>query len=320
MNKTSPKKEEKGAKGSGEPLAQKKNAKVEKKEEIKKEEKEEKEETRDRYVIQYNKTTEEDNYETLRKEGKVWITEDKGKAEEIANKLIAKHVDITMVRVCRIKNNTLIPTMELTGKEAIIKNKAVLPPEMRGIIQDDLLNYMDEGEIGSIRNLIAEYLRKKAEIETFSRLAIQRSAFKRDKKNMQKLEEIKREYEAAKKTYEEAKEIWDKAREEAEQFIEEAEKKYPAISRWLRVEITGNGRVIRRTSGRQRTAGGKREVILRFLRDHKGERFKESEIRRNLQEINKEYSWSQQSTWAPLKALREEGIISQDDKGRYYLP
>ncbi len=319
MNKkTSPKKKE--VEGSSEPSTPKEGKAKEEmeKEEVKKEDK--KEETRDRYVVQVNKGIEEDTYTTLKREGKIWITEDKGKAEEIANKLIAKHVDITMVRVCRIKDNTLIPTMELTGKEAIIKNKAVLPPEMRGIIQDDLLNYMDEGEITSIRNLIAEYMRKKQEIETFSRLAVQRSSFKRDKQKMEKLAEIKRSYQAAKEAYEEAKKAWEEAKEAANNFIEEEEKHLPAIGRWLRIEITGVGRTIRRTSGRQRTAGGKREVILKFLRDHKGERFKESEIRRKLQEINKEYSWSQQSTWAPLKALREEGIISQDDKGRYYLP
>jgi len=320
MNKTSPKKEEKGAKGSGEPLAQKKNAKVEKKEEIKKEEKEEKEETRDRYVIQYNKTTEEDNYETLRKEGKVYVTSNKDKAQEIAEKLLSKHVDLTMVRICRVSNNILIPEVELTGKDIVMKNKEVLPKEMRGVISEDMLQYMDDSEISSIRNLIAEYMRKKQEIETFSRLAVQRSAFRRDKEMVKKLEEIKHNYQASKQTYEDAKKIWEEAKKETEEFIEECEKKFPSIGRWLRVEITGTGRTVRRTSGRTRTTGGKREIILKFLREHKGERFKESEIRRKLQEINKEYSWSQQSTWAPLKALREEGIISQDDKGRYYLP
>jgi len=318
MNKTSPKKEEKEAKGSSEPLAQKeKNAKVEKKEEIKEEEKEE---TRDRYVIQYNKTTEEDNYETLRKEGKMWVTDKKEKAQEIAEKLLSKHVDLTMVRICRVSNNILIPEIELTGKDIVMKNKEVLPKEMQGVISEDMLQYMDDSEISSIRNLIAEYMRKKQEIETFSRLAVQRSAFKKNKQKMEKLAEIKRSYQAAKEAYEEAKKAWEEAKEAVNSFIEEEEKHLPAIGRWLRIEITGVGRTVRRTSGRTRTAGGKREIILKFLREHKGERFKESEIRRKLQEINKEYSWTQQSTWNPLKSLREEGIISQDDKGRYYLP
>ena len=305
--------ETKEGKESGASLSHKEESQVEKREEIKEEEKE-------RFVIQINRTSEEEGYTVVKKEGKIWITQKLDKAKEACEKLIAKHPEIAMSRVCRVSGNTLIPVYELTGKDVVIKNKTVLPEEMRRVIQPDMLDYMNEEEITSIRNLIAEYLRKKQEIETFSRLAVQRSAFKRDKKNMQKLEEIKREYEAAKKAYEEAKEIWDKAREEAEQFIEEAEKKYSSIGRWLRVEITGTGRTIRRTSGRQRVTGGKRELILQFLRDNKERKFTEKEIRERLKEIHQEYSWSQQSTWAPLKSLREEGIISQDSEGRYFIP
>ena len=312
--KTSPKE---GGKERGASLPHKEESRVK---QVKEEEKKEEAKEEARFILQYNRTTEEENYETLRKQGKVYVTTDKTKAEEIASKLIGKHTDILAVRVCRVKDNTLIPITEITGKDAIIKNKTALPEEMRGVIQPDMLDYMDEGEINSIRALIAEYLRKKQEIEQFSRLAVQRSSFKRNKDNMRRLEEIKREYEAAKKTYEEAKEMWDKAREEAEQFIEEAEKQYPSIGRWLRVEITGTGRTIRRTSGRQRTAGGKRQLILQFLIDNKYKRFSEKEIREQLKQLHQDDSWSQQSTWAVIKSLREEGIINRDSEGRYYLP
>ena len=309
-DKTSPKKE-KPVKGSGEPLTPKEiNAgKEEKREEIK-----------EKYVIQVNKGTTEDTYATVKKEGKVYVTTDKTKAEEIAAKLIGKHTDILAVRICRVKDNTLIPETEITGRDAIIKNKTALPEEMRGVIAEDMLDYMSEEEITSIRNLIAEYLRKKAEIETFSRLAVQRSAFKRDKQNMQRLEEITRRYRDTKERYEAIKEEWDTVKQDVEGFIEEYERKYPAIGRWLRIEITGVGRAIRRTSGRQRVTGGKRQLILQFLRDNKGHKFSEKEIREKLKEIHQEYSWSQQSTWAPLKSLREEGIISQDSEGRYFIP
>jgi len=305
--------ETKEGKESGASLSHKEESQVEKREEIKEEEKE-------RFVIQINRTSEEEGYTVVKKEGKIWITQKLDKAKEACEKLIAKHPEIAMSRVCRVSGNTLIPVYELTGKDVVIKNKTALPEEMRGVIQPDMLDYMDEGEINSIRALIAEYLRKKQEIEQFSRLAVQRSSFKRNKDNMKRLEEIKREYEAAKKTYEEAKEIWDKAREEAEQFIEEAEKKYPSIGRWLRVEITGTGRTIRRTSGRQRTAGGKRQLILQFLRDNKPNKFSEKEIREKLKEMYSDYSWSQQSCWAAIKSLREEGIINRDSEGRYFIP
>jgi len=256
----------------------------------------------------------------VKKEGKVYVTTDKTKAEEIAAKLIGKHTDILAVRICRVKDNTLMPETEITGRDAIIKNKTALPEEMRGVIQPDMLDYMNEEEITSIRNLIAEYLRKKQEIETFSRLAVQRSAFKRDKQNMERLEEITKRYRDTKERYEAIKEEWDTVKQDVEGFIEEYERKYPAIGRWLRIEITGTGRTIRRTSGRTRVTGGKRELILKFLRDNKDKRFKEKEIREKLKEVNSDYSWSQQATWGALKALREEGLISQDSEGRYFIP
>ena len=310
--KTSPKKE---VVGSGEPTTHEekntgKEAKEEKREEIKEE----------KYVIQVNRTSEEEGYTVVKKEGKIWITQKLDKAKEACEKLIAKHPEIVMSRVCRVSGNTLIPVYELTGKDVVIKNKTALPEEMRGIIQPDMLDYMDQEEIGSIRNLISEYLRKKEQIEQFSRLAVQRSSFKRNKEKMQKLEEIKRNYQAAKETYEEAKRIWEEAKEEAEQFIAEEEKHLPAIGRWLRVEITGVGRTVRRTSGRTRVTGGKRQLILQFLRDNKDKRFSEKEIRDQLKQRYQEYSWSQQSTWAPLKSLREEGLVSQDSEGRYFIP
>jgi len=311
--KTSPKKE---VVGSGEPTThEEKNTGKEVKEEEKREEvKEEK-----RYVLQYNKGVSEEGYTLLKKEGKI-LTFTKDKAVEIAEKLMAKHVDLTAVRICRIKGDILIPEQEISGRDIVVKNKQVLPSEMRGIIQEDLLDYMDEQEISAIRNLIAEYLRKRAEIETFSRLAIQRSAFKRDKKNMQRLEEITKRYRDTKERYEAIKEEWDTVKQDVEGFIEEYERKYPAIGRWLRIEITGTGRTIRRTSGRTRVTGGKRELILKFLRDNKDKRFKEKEIREKLKEVNSDYSWSQQATWGALKALREEGLISQDSEGRYFIP
>ena len=309
-NKTSPKKE-KPVKGSGEPLTPK---------EINAGKEEEREEIKEKYVIQINRGTTEDTYATVKKEGKVYVTTDKTKAEEIAAKLIGKHTDILAVRICRVKDNTLMPETEITGRDAIIKNKTALPEEMRGVIQPDMLDYMNEEEITSIRNLIAEYLRKKQEIETFSRLAVQRSAFKRDKQNMERLEEITKRYRDTKERYEAIKEEWDTVKQDVEGFIEEYERKYPSIGRWLRIEITGTGRTIRRTSGRQRITGGKRQLILQFLRDNKGRKFSEKEIREKLKEINSDYSWSQQSTWAPLKSLREEGLVSQDSEGRYFIP
>ena len=311
-DKTSPKKE-KPVKGSGEPLTHKEESQV--RQEEKKEET--KEETR--FVLQYNKTTDEDNYETLRKQGKVYVTTDKTKAEEIAERIMQKHPEVVATRICRISNGVLIPVTEYTGKDIIEKSKNVLPEEFRGIVSEDMLQYMDEQELQNIRGLITEFIRKKEQITQLSRIAVQRSAFRRDKEKVKALESLKEEYKRAKEEYVRAKEQWERTKEKIETFITEEEKRLPSIGAWLRGEITG-ARAVRRTSGRVRAPGGKRELILKFLQEHRGEKFKEVEIRKKLSEIYQNYSWSQQSCWAPLKTLREEGIIAQDEEGKYYLP
>jgi len=308
--KTSPKKE-KPVKGSGEPLTHEEESQVEKREE------ETKEETR--FVLQYNKTTEEDSYETLRKQGKVYVTADKTKAEEIAERIMQKHPEVVATRICRISNGVLIPVTEFTGRDIIKKSKNVLPEEFRGIISSDMLEYMDEQELQNIRGLITEFIRKREQITQLSRIAVQRSAFRRDKTKVKALESLKEEYRRAKEEYAKAKEQWERIREKIETFITEEEKRLPSIGAWLRGEITGT-RAVRRTSGRVRAPGGKRELILKFFQEHKGEKFKEREIREKLSQLYQDYSWSQQSCWAPLKSLREEGIIAQDEEGKYYLP
>ena len=283
------------------------------------EKREEKKEEKTRYVIQYNKSLQEEGYLTLKKEGKVWVTESKDKAEGIAEKLMQRHADILMVRICRVKDDVLIPVTEYTGRDIIEKSKDVLPEEFKGIIQEEMLEFMDEQELQNIRGLITEFIRKREQITQLSRIAVQRSAFRRDKTKVKALENLREEYRRAKEEYTRAKEQWEKTREKIETFISEEEKRLPSIGAWLRGEITGT-RAVRRTSGRVRAPGGKRELILKFFQEHKGEKFKEREIREKLSQLHQDYSWSQQSCWAPLKSLREEGIIAQDEQGRYYLP
>jgi len=308
-DKTSPKKE-KPVKGSGEPLTHKEVSQVEKREEKKEEEK---------FVIQVNRGMEEDTYTTVKQQGKIWITSDKEKAIDIGEKILGKHTDIAMVRICRVSNGVLIPEHEISGKDIVMKNKEVLPKELQGIISEDMLQYMDEQEVQNIRGLITEFIRKREQITQLSRIAVQRSAFRKDKEKVKALESLKEEYRRAKEEYTRAKENWDKIREKVESFITEEEKRLPSVGAWLRGEITGT-RAVRRTSGRARAPGGKRELILKFLQEHKGEKFKEVEIRKKLSQLYQDYSWSQQSCWAPLKSLREEGIIAQDEEGKYYLP
>jgi len=286
---------------------------------VKQEEKKEETKEETRFVLQYNKTTDEDNYETLRKQGKVYVTTDKTKAEEIAERIMQKHPEVVATRICRISNGVLIPVTEFTGRDIIKKSKNVLPEEFRGIISSDMLEYMDDQELQNIRGLITEFIRKREQITQLSRIAVQRSAFKRDKTKVKALESLKEEYRRAKEEYAKAKEQWEKTREKIETFITEEEKRLPSIGAWLRGEITG-ARAVRRTSGRVRAPGGKRELILKFFQEHKGEKFKEREIREKLSQLYQDYSWSQQSCWAAIKSLREEGIINRDSEGRYFIP
>jgi len=313
--KTKEEKTKKEGVGGGVPTLHKEehHEEVEKREEVKEEE------TRDRYVVQYNKTSEEDNYLTLKKEGKVWITENKDRGEEIAQKIMQKHPEIMMVRICRVKDGVLIPVTEYTGRDIIEKSKNVLPEEFKGIVSEEMLQYMDEQELQNIRGLITEFIRKKEQIAQLSRIAVQRSAFRRDKEKVKALESLKEEYKRAKEEYAKAKENWDKIREKVESFITEEEKRLPSVGAWLRGEIMGT-RAVRRTSGMVRAPGGKRELILKFLQEHKGEKFKEGEIREKLSQLHQDYSWSQQSCWAAIKSLREEGIINRDSEGRYFIP
>jgi len=309
MTKTKSPEEKKAGKESGASLPHKEESH----EEVEKRE----EETR--FVLQYNKTTDEDNYETLRKQGKVYVTTDKTKAEEIAERIMQKHPEVVATRICRISNGVLIPVTEFTGKDIIEKSKNVLPEEFRGIVSEDMLQYMDEQELQNIRGLITEFIRKREQITQLSRIAVQRSAFRRDKTKVKALESLKEEYRKAKEEYTRAKEQWEETREKIETFISEEEKRLPSIGAWLRGEIMGT-RAVRRTSGRVRAPGGKRELILKFLQEHKGEKFKEGEIREKLSQLYQQYSWTQQSTWNPLKSLREEGLVSQDSEGRYFIP
>jgi len=304
--------ETKEGKESGASLPHKEESQVEKREE-------KKEEGKEKFVIQVNRGIEEDTYTTVKQQGKIWITSDKEKAIEIGEKILSKHIDIAMVRICRVSNGVLIPEHEISGKDIVMKNKEVLPKEMQGIISEDMLQYMDEQELQNIRGLITEFIRKREQITQLSRIAVQRSAFRRDKTKVKALENLREEYRRAKEEYARAKEQWERTKEKIETFITEEEKRLPSIGAWLRGEITGT-RAVRRTSGRARAPGGKRELILQFLRDNKDKRFSEKEIREQLKQRYQEYSWSQQSTWAPLKSLREEGLVSQDSEGRYFIP
>jgi len=311
---------EEGVGKQGEPAPQKEKRPGEQKREEEKEE---------RYVVQVSQGVEgEDNWLSLKKEGKIFIFSSKRNAEESLNRVMSKHPEMIRGRVMRIEkrgdSNTLIPEIEISGKQVVEHNKEILPKEMQGYISEDMLSFMNEEEIQGIRSLIADLIRKKEEVAKFGRIAVQRSAFKKDAKRVKQMEELHKKYHERKVALQKAKEAFEEIKESVHEFIEENLKEYPELERWLRVSITGEGRLPspNRGQGRRRVPEGKKGIILKFLQMHRGEKFREVEIIKGIKEagMGGDYSWSQQSVNPRIRSMLSEGIISQDSEGRYYLP
>jgi len=295
---------------------------------VKKEETE-KEEEKEKYVIQASKEIEgEDNWITAKKEGKIFVFSSKKNAEESLQRIMRKHPDILRGRVMRIEKrgdtSTLIPEVEIEGTQIIKHSEDILPPEMKEYIDEEMLSLMSEEEIRGIRTLIADLIRKKEEVEKFSRIAVQRSAFLRNEKLVEEMKALQKRYARAKKRLENAKKEWDATKEKTEDFINRVSGDYPELREWLHINITGERQILtpNRGQGRRRSPQGKKGIILKFLQMHRGEHFKETELIRKIQEagMGENYSWTQQSTNPRLRAMLSEGIISQDESGRYYLP
>jgi len=287
------------------------------------------EEEKEKYVIQASKEIEgEDNWITAKKEGKIFVFSSKKNAEESLQRIMRKHPDILRGRVMRIEKrgdtSTLIPEVEIEGTQIIKHSEDILPPEMKEYIDEEMLSLMSEEEIRGIRTLIADLIRKKEEVEKFSRIAVQRSAFLRNKELVTEMKALQRRYERAKERLEKAREEWNTTKEKTEDFINRVSGDYPELREWLHINITGERQILtpNRGQGRRRVPQGKKGVILKFLQKHRGEKFKEAQLIKRIQEegLGQGYSWSQQSTNPRLRSMLSEGIISQDEDGRYYLP
>ncbi len=295
---------------------------------VKKEEMEKEEEEKEKYVVQISREIDgEDSYVPVRKDGKIFVFSTRDNAEDSIRRIMQRHPDVLRARVMRVvkrnDSHVLVPEVEISGKEIIKHSESILPEEMKGYVSEEMLQYMDEEELSGIRSLIAELVRKKAEIEKFSRIAVQRSSFKKNSKMVKKMEELHKRFVKAKEDLQKAKEAWENTKEEVENFISEVTKEYPELNQWIRVNIIG-GRVAtpNRGQGRRRSPEGKKGIILKFLQMHRGQKFREVEIIKGIQEagMGGDYSWSQQSVNPRIRSMLSEGIISQDSEGRYYLP
>ena len=325
MQKPNPSPSKEGMGKEGEPIPQE----GEKRPEDEKEEEEKEEEMKEKYVVQVSREVEgEDSYVSVKKEGKIFVFSSQRNAEESLKRIMQRHPELLRGRVMQIKEekdkSILIPVMEINGKQVIQHSKDVLPPEMQGYIDDQMLSMMDKEEIQGIRSLISDLIRKKQEIERFSRIAVQRSSFLRSEERVKRMQELAKKYKQVKARLEKAKEAWEKTKEEVEDFISAVEKEYPELNQWIRVNITGEGSLPtpNRGQGRRRVPEGKKGIILRFLKEHRGQRFKEVEIIKGIVEsgMGQGYSWKQQTVNPRIRSMLSQGLISQDSEGRYYLP
>ena len=322
MQKPNPSPGKEGMGKEGEPIPQEG-------EERPKEGKEEEKERGERYVIQVSPQIEgEEGWLSVKKEGKIFVFSSRQNAEESLNRVMSKHPEMVRGRVMRVErrgdSSILIPEIEVSGKAVIEHNKEILPKEMQGYISDDMLEFMNEEEIAGIRSLIADLIRKKEEVAKFGRIAVQRSAFKKDTKRVKKMEELQKEYQKRKERLAKARVAYEEIKEEVRNFIEENLKEFPELERWLRVSITGEGSLPspNRGQGRRRSPEGKKGIILKFLQEHRGQRFKEAEIIKGIVEsgMGQGYSWKQQTVNPRIRSMLSQGLISQDSEGRYYLP
>jgi len=313
-----------GMEQKGESIPQK-----EERPEARKEVKEEKKEENEKYVIQVSREIDgEDSYVPVRKDGKMFVFSTRDNAEDSMRRIMQRHPDVLRARVMRVvkrnDSHVLVPEVEISGKEIIKHSESILPEEMKGYVSEEMLQYMDEEELSGIRALIAELVRKKSEIEKFSRIAVQRSSFKKNTEMVKEMEKLKKTYTKAKEQLQKAKENWDSAKEAVEDFINRSTAEYPELSNWLRTSITGEGRISRpnRGQGRRRSPEGKKGIILKYLREHQGQHLREREIIKGIVEagMGGGYQWTQQSVNPRLRSLLAEGVISQDSEGRYYLP
>jgi len=196
-------------------------------------EKEEKEEE-ERYIVQVSKAVDgEESYVPVRKENKIFVFSSRNNAEESMRRIMQRHPEVLRARVMRVvkrgESSVLVPEIEISGREIIKHSQAILPEELRGYVNEEMLEFMSEEELSGVRSLIAELIRKKTEIERFSRIAVQRSAFKKDTKRVKKMEELQKEYQKRKERLAKARVAYEEIKEEVRNFIEENLKEFPEL-------------------------------------------------------------------------------------------
>ena len=292
------------------------------------------------YAIQTQ--DEGDDWIYLRKgNGKIAKSSKKDSALEVMNKILDKRGDararIVFAENVKGQREPAIKRVEVEmsqdGRADARKNE-ISPElvELYGKDRAEQLAFMDAEERGAVLHLLQQVREKQEALNSFGVLAAQRSAFRGNTKNLKSLEKLKGKIAKARGAAVVAKEEYETAMEAGKLFAEKQTKTYPHLFKWFEeqmgiVETTAINSKTRKRSGAG-VEGGKKALILKMFQEGKGQgkRLRPKDIsaimkaERTADGKPLEGVWEQYAVANPLKALRIDGYLAEDDDRRYYIP
>lgn len=283
-----------------------------------------------------------DDWGFLRKgDGKIAKASKKESALEVMNKILDKHGDerarIVFAENVKGQKEPAIKRVEIemskeSRAEARVNEISPELVELYGKDRAEQLAFMDVEERGAVLHLLQQVREKQEALNSFGVLAAQRSAFRGDAKNLKNLEKLRGKIAKARAAVEAAQEDMEIAMEAGKLFAEKQTKKYPHLFKWMEeqmgiVETTAVNTKTRKRSGAG-VEGGKKALILRMFQEGKGQgkRLRPKDIsaimkaERTTDGKPLDGVWEQYAVANPLKALRIDGYLAEDDDRRYYIP
>lgn len=290
------------------------------------------------YAIQTTKATAagKDAWSFLKKaDGKIAKASKKASAVEVMKRILDKRREIAKARVvwCEdvkgeegiVKRAELEETKETREAERVNEIPKELI-ELYGKDRAEQLNAMDAEERGAVLHLLQQVAQKQEELNSFGVLAAQRSGFRKSEAKVKSLNKLKNKIAKTRDAMEAAREEYETAQETGRVFAEKQMKEYPYLFKWLQEQLGIAEKVAVTTKTRRRggegAAGGKKALILKMFKEGEGigKRLKPSAIAKIMSAKGLEGVWKQYAVANPLKALKLDGFLAEDDEQRYYIP
>lgn len=296
------------------------------------------------YAIQTTKATAagKEAWSFLKKaDGKIAKASKKASAVEVMKRILDRRGDIAKARVvwCEdvkgeegiVKRAELEETKETREAERVNEIPAELI-ELYGKDRAEQLTAMDAEERGAVLHLLQQVAQKQEELNSFGVLAAQRSGFRKSEAKVKSLNKLKNKIAKTRDALEAAREEYETAQETGRAFAEKQTKEYPYLFKWLCEQLGMVEKVAVTTKTRRRggegAAGGKKALILKMFKEEEGigKRLKPSAIAK-IMAAKKDATgkplegvWKQYAVANPLKALKLDGFLAEDDESRYYIP